>query len=164
MAPFVSLVICMQQLQTSRLLLHRGGFSRQSYCCKGNWASTPSLTSVWIQLLCTIGVSEYEEGFLRFVFQSSSMLLAHNEETFASSMKVCQYINPCRSICKIKDSFFQMRDADAVIILCNKNCQDPALEDTTNILRYVICEMYIVIITSNFYLQTIRQGVIRKAF
>jgi len=36
----------------------------------------------------------------------------------------------------------KMRDADAVIILCNKNCQDPTLEDTTNILRVISVKNY----------------------
>lgn len=30
----------------------------------------------------------------------------------------------------------QMREADAVIILCNKKCKDPDEEDRANITRY----------------------------
>eukprot|EP00794_Sanderia_malayensis_P012086 gene12086-13331_t len=36
----------------------------------------------------------------------------------------------------------KMRDADAVVILCDKNCRDPSIEDTINILRVISVKNY----------------------
>ena len=47
-----------------------------------------------------------------------------------------------------------MRDADAVIILCNKNCRDPTVEDTTNILRFAC---YLKLFYSNLIFKAVGQ-------